>query len=247
MDKRTKSSAIASFVFTSINIALMAFGVGTVLGFSISWPWLILGGFVAFGISVFMLVKSKNEEISEMQALKPSISVAPVEQQGLHRLYKLQVKNTGAKDTFKAQIKVEASQHDTPAIVGHEYIGFWEHANSEKAEIVNGLHDNIEIATMISSRPPYLGEHLELYHYNPQAAQRECFFSSSTYYVGSYVTDSKGKHVRNCEKPEFIIGVTIGSDKTTGKDLFYKRYKLTLDGIEEVFREKGTIPVIGRP
>jgi len=226
--------SIATLVFTIVNGVFMVRGVVTeVLGFNVPWGWLALGGFIAFCGFVYSLLKAKNAEINELRESKPSVIVTPMEEQGLYKLYKLQVENVGGKDVFKAQIKIIDVKDDSLLIAGREYIGFWEHAFGGQSEILNGQHDRVELAALISYPPNYQSEHLDLYFYNPQNRDRGCFFSSSSYHIGSYYTDAKGQYVGPASKPEFIIGVTISSDRTSKEGLFYKEYKLTLDGIEE--------------
>jgi len=215
---RKDVGAILSALFTITSLVYSAKGIAvSLLGYSIPWQYLVIGGFGAFWGFTWWKISELRRENNDLRATRPSVVVGIVNQ---HNLYTLEVKNTGNTDTFEAQIRIPwTNAHIPPRL--QKYKAWWEIADGVSSKILNNSYDRILIAKLVEE-PPHIMNNLRHYYYDIQTKQK------------GHVTTIRYGIDDPQPNNEFKLEVTISSTRGLIGKGFSRDYRLTVDGLEEL-------------
>jgi len=188
----------------------------------------IIIGLILSPYHIYTEVDRKRNKLQAQLDTRPSIEVRPVNK---FDDYYLEVKNIGNAGKFEAEIQMLESNTLIPSEL-NQYKACWETTKSREVQILKDQTDRVKIARFVSYPPHYQSQHLSLYYYNSQSGQ-ESHIDSDGYKVGAKIISENGKE-RPLTKPGFILRVTISSKPSLKEGSFIKKYKLGLDGLEEL-------------
>lgn len=185
--------------------------------------WIVI--FIVFCVVVAWMMYGLYKENSRLRDNRPTICVEPVKD---GESFYLKVSNKGEKGILKAQIELESE--DDPRVWGlKNYIGYWKHAKSDKAEILGGHTDWIKIAELVTSQG-LASEYLEIFFYG-NSANPQYSMPSSSHWIGATIESKKGER-EPMTKHEYKIQVTISADPSLREGVYKEKFRFDVDRIE---------------
>ncbi len=190
-------------------------------------PWSLISfiSFVIFAGLVIWGLYDRERQIKELKDAKPSISVEPIEDNGV---YYLKVNNNGAEGTFKAQIQLKSSSpSDYPLRLPPTYDACWNSPEKYEGKILKG-HDGYIVMAQRISPPQTLSINLRIFYYNQSTRQEGQV--DTQHWIGRYIEHPDGSK-QDLPDTEYELSVTISSSPGLREDIFKAKYLLSVDGL----------------
>ena len=220
MGKHSAIRAWGSFLSGLVTIGTLALNIVGVT--NIEWQWVALASFVVFCGFAGWTIYGLQQRIQQLESAMPSIEVKVAND--IDAFY-LDVKNVGEVGDFQAQVEIVSGAEN---LRGDRrlYSGYWVIAAKGTSHITRDQIDRVKIASLVPAVSPLSIMNFRLYFYDEASNSEKSVDSTSWNPID----------VRTL-RPSFDLRVTLSADQGLKEGSFIKKYKLSVNGLEELSQD----------